>query len=206
MKGFFLTFEGGEGSGKTTQIGLLKKTLAQRGYNVRVTREPGGTFISDRIRDILLHPNHKKMVPLCELFLYEAARVQHVEEVILPLLKKGYIIISDRFSDASTVYQGIARGIPAALVKKLNQIATHYLKPHLTLILDCPVTEGFQRLKREKRKLDRLEYEKKTFHEKIRHGYLWLAKKEPQRIKMIDATAPRLDIHEKILTLVLDRL
>ena len=204
--GVFLTFEGGEGAGKTTQIKLLQKALIKKGHKVFITREPGGTHISDQIRSILLHPDHHNMVPLCELFLYEAARAQHVEEAILPHLKKKFVVISDRFFDATTVYQGIARKLPSLWIKKLNQLATHGLKPNLTIILDCPVEEGFHRLKQEKRKLDRLEHEKRSFHEKIRQGYIHLSKKESGRIKMIDGTQSHLYIHEKILDLVLKRL
>ena len=138
----FITFEGGEGSGKTTQINLLKKVLQKKDHHVLITREPGGTTIGDQIRHILLDPKNKKMVPLTELLLYEAGRSQHVQEKILAALKKNIVVISDRYADASTVYQGYARKLSSNLVSKLNAIATSDLKPDLTIILDCPPKDG----------------------------------------------------------------
>src|SRR3989344_6426352 len=195
----FITFEGIEGSGKTTQIKLLKNALQKKGYKVRVTREPGGTPISDQIRQVLLNRKNKSMVPLTELFLYEASRAQHVEEVIRPALQKKMIVISDRYSDATTVYQGEARKLSPVLVKYLNQVATRHLKPNLTLGLDCAVHHGLSRARKrsEKSKFNRFEQEKDHFHDKIRKGYLALAKKEPRRVKVVHGERPPLMIHNQ---------
>lgn len=199
----FITFEGIEGAGKTTQIKLLKKAFQKKGNKVVVTREPGGTAISNQIRRILLKRENKKMVPLCELFLYEASRVQHVTETILPNLRKGAIVISDRYADATTVYQGIARGISLKWVSRLNSLATHHLKPNLTIILDCPVEKGIRRTKkRGTTHLDRFEREKTKFHHNIRRAYLALAKKEPKRVKIVDGTKTPKEVHKDILHLV----
>jgi dTMP kinase len=198
----FITLEGIEGSGKSTQIKLLKKALSKKGHRLVLTREPGGTLIGDQIRHILLTPKNKIMIPLCELLLYEACRAQHVQEKIHPALKAGKVVISDRYFDASTVYQGAARKLPKNLVKNLNQIAIQGIKPHLTFILDCPVSMGLGRMKkryRSAKQIDRIELEKKSFHEKIRKGYLQLSKKEPKRVKVIDATQSPKDIHKDIL-------
>ena len=204
----FITFEGIEGSGKTTQITLLKKALQKKGYSVLMTREPGGTMIGDQIREVLLKRQNKKLVPLAELLLYEASRAQHVQEKIQPALKKRKIVISDRYSDATTVYQGVARALSTDLTDKLNRIATQNLKPHLTLILDCPVQMGLGRvLKRVSSfHLDRIEQEKISFHQKVRQGYLRLAKKEPHRVKVINASGPAKQIHSNILKQVLKKI
>lgn len=198
----FITFEGGEGSGKSTQIKLLKKALQKKGYTVFFTREPGGTVIGDQIRHILLDTKNKKMVPLTELLLYEAGRAQHVEEVIRPALKKRKIVISDRFFDATTVYQGVARHLNSSLVQNLNRIATGGLKPDLTIILDIPVGAGLKRIQKGRHALDRIEVEKQSFHEAVRKGYLKLAKAEPKRVKIINALASVEEIHKNILNIV----
>jgi len=204
----FITFEGIEGSGKTTQITLLKKALQKKGYVVLTTREPGGTVIGDQIRNVLLKRQNKKLVPLAELLLYEASRAQHVQEKIWPALKKGKVVISDRYSDATTIYQGIARALSTKLTNHLNRIATQNLKPHLTLILDCPAHVGLKRiLKRSDfSHLDRIEQEKISFHQKVRQGYLRLAKKEPHRVKVIDARGSAQEIHQEILKEVAKKL
>ena len=198
----FITLEGVEGSGKTTQILLLKKALRKKGLKVILTREPGGTPIGDQIRRILLDRKNKKMTALTELLLYEAGRAQHVSEKIRPALKQNKIVISDRYYDASTAYQGAARSLPPALVKNLNQIAAQGVKPDLTFILDLPVSVGLSRMKKRyssSKKIDRIELEKEAFHKKIRQGYLKLAKKEPGRIKVIDANQTHKDIHTEIM-------
>lgn len=205
----FVTFEGIEGSGKTTQITLLKKALQKKGHSVFITREPGGTVIGDQIREVLLKRQNKKLVPLAELLLYEASRAQHVQEKIKPALQKGKIVISDRYSDATTVYQGVARALSTELTDKLNRIATENLNPHLTFILDCPVETGLKRLLRRtisRAQFDRIEQEKISFHQKVRQGYLRLAKKEPHRVKVIDARGLAKQIHGDILKQVLKKL
>ena len=187
----FITFEGVEGSGKTTQIRRLKTYLNRKGIPCRVTREPGGTSISDQVRKILLNPDNKGLVPLAELFLYEAARAQHIQEFIKPLLKKKGVILCDRFADASVAYQGDGRRLGVKLVERLNRMATGELKPDVTFLLDCPTGVGLKRairrnevLKQEKE--GRFEKEKIQFHNRVRKGYLSLARKEPRRVKVID--------------------
>jgi len=187
----FITFEGVEGSGKTTQIRRLKTYLARKGIPCMVTREPGGTRIGDQVRKILLNPDHKGLDPLAELFLYEAARAQHIKEFIKPLLKKKGVILCDRFADASVAYQGEGRRLGVKLVERLNQLATDGLKPDVTFLLDCPTGVGLKRairrnevLKQEKE--GRFEKEKIQFHNRVRKGYLSLARKEPRRVKVID--------------------
>ncbi len=197
--GIFITLEGIEGSGKTTQIELLKELLTANGFEVLLTREPGGSPIGEKIRHILLDTANAAMEPLTELFLYEASRTQHVEEVIGPALKAGKAVLCDRFYDASTAYQGYARGIGAATVADLNLVATGGQKPDLTIVLDLPVNDGLKRLGRN---LDRIEGEKATFHEKVRQGYLEIAKAEPDRVKVIDASGPPDVIFAKVKTIV----
>ncbi|MEK7791245.1 MAG: dTMP kinase, partial [Deltaproteobacteria bacterium] len=175
-------------------------------FKVTVTREPGGTKISDQIRQILLSQKNRRMVPLCELFLYEASRAQHVQEVIKPALKRGQIVISDRFYDASWVYQGYVRGISRKWVEKLNLFATGGLEPDLTLILDCPVEKGLSRLQSRKKNLDRLEKEKRSFHERVRRGYLLLASINPRRVRVIDGNREPKEVHQDILKQVLKKI
>jgi dTMP kinase len=200
-RGKFITLEGIEGSGKTTQVDLLRDLLLENGHEVLVTREPGGSPIGERIRDILLDTCHKEMAPLTELLLYEASRCQHVYEVIRPALEAGKVVICDRFYDASTAYQGYARGIGIEKVKNLNLVATDGQKADLTIVLDLPVTTGLKRLGQN---LDRIEGETVGFHEKVRQGYLDLAGSEPARVKVIDATGSVEDTFEKVKTIVED--
>ena len=188
-EGAFITFEGIEGSGKSTQAGLLQTFLKEQGLEVLVTREPGGSPIGEQIRHILLDPGNHGMVPLAELLLYEASRCQHVEAVIRPALQAGKMVICDRFFDASTAYQGYARGLDIKMVGDLNLVATGGRKPDLTIVLDLPVDVGLRRLGRE---LDRIEREAVAFHERVRQGYLRIAADEPERVKVVDA-ARRVD-------------
>ncbi|NWG03942.1 MAG: dTMP kinase [Syntrophaceae bacterium] len=203
----FITFEGVEGSGKTTQIQRLKKYLIQKGIPCKVTREPGGCPISEKIRKILLNPEHREMVPMSELFLYEAARSQHVKEVIEPFLKRGGTILCDRFSDATVVYQGYGRKIELKWIKRLNQASSCGIKPDVTFLLDCPSEVGLKRaiqrnqtLKQENE--ERFEKEKIQFHQRVRKGYLALAKKEPSRVKVIDTRVGEDKVFEKIREIV----
>jgi len=203
----FITFEGVEGSGKTTQIQRLKKYLIQKGIPCRATREPGGSLIGEKIRKILLNPDHRKMVPLSELFLYEAARAQHVEEVVKPLLKKGVVVLCDRFYDATIAYQGYGRNIRLALIKRLNHLSSQGIKPDVTFLLDCPSGVGLKRaIQRnqisKKRKEDRFEREKAQFHHRVRRGYLSIAKEEPSRMKVIDTCEGEEKVFEKIRKIV----
>ena len=202
-----ITFEGGEGSGKTTQIKRLEKYLIQKGIQCKVTREPGGSPIGEKVRKILLNPDHLKMVPLSELLLYEAARAQHVNDVIEPFLKKGRVVLCDRFSDATVAYQGYARKIDLKLIDRLNFLSTHGIRPDVTFLLDCPshvgLTRAFQRNRAiKKEREDRFEREKIQFHHRVRKGYLFIAKKEPLRVKVIDTRQGEDKVFEKIRKIV----
>lgn len=196
-RGFFLSFEGGEGAGKTTQIARLAHALEHEGHAVVVTREPGGSAIANRVRSLLLDPKMKGLVPMAELFLYEASRAQHVSDTIRPALAAGNIVICDRFADSSVVYQGVARGLKAPLVKALNEMATGGLKPHRTLVLDLDPRIGLARVG-SRGVLDRMEQEALSFHKAVRAGFRKLAREEPKRVRLIDASRSRDDIHASI--------
>jgi dTMP kinase len=190
--GFFITFEGIEGSGKSTQLLALGRHLETRGYRVTTTREPGGCPIADAIRAILLAPINQVLLPRAELLLYAAARAQHIEEVIRPALEAGRVVLCDRFADATTAYQGGGRKLDADLVAQLNTIATAGLTPDLTLLLDYPVEPGLQRARRRNEQdplLDegRFELEELDFHQRVRTAYLALAADE-SRFRVVDAT------------------
>ena len=189
---FFITFEGVEGSGKSTQIRTLRQHLEGRGYRVLATREPGGCPIADAIRAILLDSANRALVPRAELLLYAAARAQHVEQVIRPALMEGRIVLCDRFADATAAYQGGGRGLDAGLVRELNAIATAGLHPDLTLLFDMPVELGLARARHRNQheaQLDegRFELEELDFHQRVRTAYLALAQRE-QRFRIVDAT------------------
>jgi dTMP kinase len=204
-RGCFLTFEGGEGAGKTTQIAKLAHALEARGRAVTVTREPGGSAIANRIRSLLLDPKMKGLVPLAELFLYEASRAQHVRDTIAPALAAGHVVICDRFADSSVVYQGVARGLKAPLVRELNRVATGGLKPDRTIVLDLDPRIGLARVG-SRGILDRIEKEALSFHQAVRAGFRRLAREEPRRVRLVDASRSRDDIHEAILRNVGDFL
>ena len=205
----FITFEGVEGSGKTTQIKRLKRYLAQKGIACLVTREPGGCPISEEVRTILLNPDHRKMAPLTELLLYEAARAQHVEGVIAPFLKKGGVVISDRFSDASLAYQGYGRHVDLRLIETLNRLSSKKIKPDVTFLLDCPSRVGLTRAIRRNQtmrqeKEGRFELEKVPFHHRVRRGYLAIAKKRRRRFKVIDTRQGEEKVFQKIQKVIDD--
>lgn len=186
MKGLFITFEGIEGSGKTTQIKRLRHWFIDRGYETVVTREPGGTSISEAIRGVLLNPEHESMASNTELLLYSAARAQHVTELVKPALEAGVMVLCDRFADSTTAYQGYGRGVDRALLSELNALATGGLQPDVTLLFDLPVENGLQRALRG-RLPDRIEQESMEFHKRVRDGYLELAKTFPDRMFVIPA-------------------
>ncbi len=203
----FITFEGVEGSGKTTQIQRLKRYLVRKGIPCKVTREPGGPPISEKIRKILLDPNHKKLTPFSELLLYEAARAQHVIEIIEPLRKKGIVVLCDRFNDATVAYQGYGRKLDQNLIQTLNRLASQGIKPDLTFLLDCPSDIGLKRALQRNRiskneKEGRFESESIQFHHRVRRGYLEIAKKEPHRVRVIDTRLGEDKVFEKIREMV----
>lgn len=181
-KGIFITFEGPEGCGKSTQSKLLYDYLKGR-YGCVYTREPGGTEVGERIRQILLHSNDINISDITEVFLFEANRAQLVEEVIRPALKKKKIIICDRFSDATLAYQGYGGMVPLKAVESMNRIATGALEPDLTILLDIDTAAGLKRAGR--KGIDRMEAKDIAYHRRVRAGYLKLAKKYPKRIKAI---------------------
>jgi dTMP kinase len=202
----FITFEGIEGSGKTTQIRLLAERLGTAGKAVVATREPGGCPIADMIRQILLSPGNGALVPRAELLLYAAARAQHVDEVIIPALKEGKIVLCDRFIDATLAYQGHGRQLDAALIDRLNQLATGGLYPDLTLLLDMPAEKGLRRARQrnEDQNLgneDRFEQESLAFHSRVRQGYLFLAEGQ-KRFRRIDAEGTAEEVAMRIAAVV----
>ena len=201
----FITFEGIEGCGKTTQIRRLRQALKDRDIPALFTREPGGTAVGRQIRAILLDPRNKKIRPQAELFLYLADRCQHLAEKIRPALERGHWVICDRFWDATVVYQGLARGLELKTLERLRPLVLNTTIPDRTFLLDCPVEIGLARAwKRMARsgqveRESRFETESRVFHEKIRHGYLSLARKEPRRFRIVDATRSPQDIFRDIL-------
>jgi dTMP kinase len=196
-RGRFITFEGVDGCGKTTQLRMLERTLTSRGGSYVSTREPGGTALGTTIRAALLNVSRRTVEPLAELLLYAADRAQHVREVILPALDAGRIVLSDRYADATTAYQGYGRGFDLKLVEELNHLATSGLKPDLTLLFDLNAATGLARVQRRSdfaqpedssEAADRLDLEPLAFHERVRRGYLELAAREPQRFRVIPAS------------------
>ncbi|MGB9742700.1 MAG: dTMP kinase [candidate division WOR-3 bacterium] len=204
MRGLLITFEGVEGSGKTTQARLLVDHLRSRGMAVVFSREPGGTEVGERIREILLDPELKGMHRLTELFLYLASRNQHTREKILPALQKGEIVVVDRYADSSIAYQGYGRELGERFVSRLNRLATAGLKPDLTILVDVPVPTGQGRKAGEKP--DRLEQELGEFHERVRAGYLKLARRAAGRWKVVAGEQPAEKVMMEIRSVVEDFL
>ncbi len=201
----FITFEGIDGCGKSTQVSRFVATLRKIGISSVVTREPGGTEIGKAIRKILLHVDNTHIVPLAELFLYAADRAQHVSEVIKPALEAGKWVVCDRYFDATTVYQGIVLGQHEKLIEQLNHEAILGCQPDITFLLDCPAEVGLERIeKRDKndKKKDRFERKTLDFHIKIRYGYLTLANKHKDRFKIIDSTLPEDRVERKIREII----
>ncbi len=188
-RGIFITMEGPDGSGKSTQISRLKEYLEKEGYNVLITREPGGTVISEAIREIILNKDFTEMSPVTEMMLYASARAQLIAEVVGPAIDNGTAVISDRFVDSSLVYQGMARGLGVDTVYEINKVAIGDYMPDVTFMLDLPAEIGISR-KKDQKELDRMELESLEFHKKVAEGYRSLAAKFPDRIKTIDATLP----------------
>jgi len=198
----FISFEGIDFSGKSTQIRLLKEYLEKRGFRVYVLREPGGTEISERIRQILLDKNHSEMSRWTEIFLYSAARAQLVQQKIIPLLGEGYFVIADRYVDSTTAYQGYGRGIDLEIVTTINRAATSGVMPHLTFFMDLNPQEAYRRRRSDSRSTDRLEEAGREFFERIYNGYLQMAKQDTQRFVILDAMQPIQQIQQKIITVL----
>jgi dTMP kinase len=196
----FISFEGIEGSGKSTQVKFLAEYLRAKGQDVLETAEPGGTKIGNKIRKLLLEPlNH--MDPLAELLLYYSARAQHVRERIYPAILRNTIVITDRFTDSTVAYQGHARGIDLSVIDALNDIVVPDMKPYLTILLDFDVEEGLRR-NRDAQKDDRFEQETIDFHNRVRQGFHQIAKEEPERIKLVDASQSREEVSREIIKIV----
>lgn len=210
--GFFITFEGVEGCGKTTQLRLLQEYLTARGYAVTATREPGGTPIGDAIRRLVLSPGASAIDGKTELMLYEASRAQHLCEVIGPALAGGRIVLCDRFGDATLAYQGYAQGLPLDWIATLNRFASGNRSPDCTILLDCPVEQGLARTRERAARTgqdvteDRFEHKDLDFHRRVRQGYLAIARDNRSRFIIIDGGGERDAIHAAIRTAVLDRL
>ena len=207
MRGAFITFEGIEGSGKSTQIALLHDHLLQQGRAVTLTREPGGTAIGDQVRKVLLDPANRGLDPTAELLLYAASRAQHLREVILPALGAGRIVLCDRFSDATLAYQGYGRGLSVPTIRDLDRIVTAGLKPDLTVLLDIDARSGLGRARSRNAREGlhgeaRFENENIVFHTRVRDGYLLLAGEEPERIRPVNAARPPEEVQQDIRELV----
>lgn len=203
-KGMFITFEGPDGSGKSTQINMLMEYLKNKGYQVVYTREPGGTKISEKIRNIILDNENSEMYPECEALLYAAARAQHVEELIRPALDSGKIVICDRFVESSVVYQGIGRGLGDKKVRDINDFAINGVYPDFTVMLMISYEEGLKR-KKNQRELDRLENSGDDFHRKVYRAYVKLAEK-CDKIKVINGDRQKEEVFKDILDLLKERI
>jgi dTMP kinase len=203
----FLTIEGIEGSGKTTQVERLGHALGALGREVRTTREPGGTPAGRRIRELLLHGD-EPIAPWTELFLILADRAEHVAALIRPALERGEIVLCDRFSESTLAYQAYGRGLPLATVRAAETAARQGLKPHLTIVLDCPVEVGLERTRKRRGAAgaDRFESEAETFHERVRSGFLELAREDAARIVVVDGSHDPDEVHTEILRLARSRL
>lgn len=201
-KGVLITFEGIEGSGKTTQLVRLAKLLREEGHRVVETREPGGTPFAERIRELLLSPAVEPIAPECEAFLILACRSQHLAHVIQPALKEGAVVLCDRFSDSTLAYQGYARGLDVELLRTLNRFATSGLTPDLTLLFDVPVPLGLARRQRHEMEQNRLDRESRRFHVRVRQGFLELAARYPRRIRVIDGSPDPETVAGEVVSIV----
>jgi len=185
-RGLFVTFEGIDGCGKSTQVQRAPEALRREGRAVCVTREPGGPAIAERIREMLMAPEHREMTPACEVLLYLAARAQHVAQTIVPALERGDVVLCDRFADATLAYQGAGRGLPEDVLERMNAFATAGLAPDLTLLMDITVELSRERLASLGRGHDRMESGAIEFYRRIRDGYLRLARRSPERFVVLD--------------------
>lgn len=202
-----MTFEGIEGSGKSTQTARLARSLRRAGYRVTLTREPGGTKIAESLRNLLLAPTaRERLLPETEALVILAARSQHVAQVIRPALEAGHVVLCDRFVDSTLAYQGYGRGLDLRLLKRFSSFASGGLAPGLTLLFDLPVAAGLTRRRKAGAGQNRLDRESAAFHERVRQGFRDLAKKNPRRIVRIDAARPPEHVAAEVERLVLDRL
>ena len=195
-QGIFITFEGSEGCGKSTQAKMLVDYLIEQGHKAKIIREPGGVTISEKVRDILLDKENTQMSKECETLLYMAARAQLVEEVIIPEIEQGTIVICDRFLDSTLAYQGYGCGVDIPMIREIGAFATKHITPAVTFFLDLDVEEGLRRRGSER---DRIELRSVEYHNKVRQGYLDIAKKEPKRVKVIPGSWTRERIFEDIM-------
>ena len=198
MRGIFITIEGPDGAGKTTQRELLKEYLEKKGYDVLITRDPGGNPISEAIREVILNKDFTEMGYMTELLLYASARAQLVKENIKPALEAGQAVIADRFVDSSAVYQGIGRGLGVDTVYKVNEFALQGIMPDMTILMDLDAEVGLAR-KKNQAELDRMERESVDFHKKVVAGYRDLADRYPERILKVDAALQVQEIHDIIV-------
>jgi len=216
----FISFEGGDGSGKSTQLRLIEQYLTARGTKCLSTREPGGTSLGKMIRQVVLQVGEREVAWPTELFLYLADRAQHVTELIQPALRSGMLVLCDRFMDSTVAYQGYGRGVDLAMLRRLNDIASRGIVPDLTFLLDCPVEVGLSRTRQrsqisspaarsqdaELEGLDRFERERLDFHEKVRQGFLEIARAEKDRFVILDARQSVAQLHDEIKRIVEERL
>ncbi len=197
-KGLFITFEGADGCGKTTQLNLLKDYLISKGFDVVITREPGGKGLGEKVREILL--NYDGVVSdRCESFLFLADRAQNIDIIVNPAVEQGKIVLCDRHTDSTVAYQGYGRGLDITEINMLNNLATHNKKPDLTLVFDVDIETSMQRVGQNK---DRMESAGKEFFNRVRNGYLELAKQEPQRIKVINSTKSIEEVFENVKAII----
>ncbi len=194
-KGMFITFEGADGCGKTTQMKLLAEYLEEKRVSVVITREPGGKGLGEKVREILLNYDGP-VSDRCESFLFLADRAQNIDTIVNPAVEEGKIVLCDRHIDSTVAYQGYGRGLDIERIKMLNNIATNWRKPDLTLVFDIDVETSMKRVGAEK---DRMESAGIEFHNRVREGYLEIAKQEPQRIKVIDASKSIEEIHREVI-------
>ena len=208
MRGKFITFEGIDGSGKTTQLRMLASDLRVKGYNVLTTMEPGGTPLGRRLREAFLE-TEENVSPLAELLLFAADRAQHIDLLIKPAIADGKIIISDRFADATFAYQGTGRGFPERLVNQVIKLATGGLTPDLTLFFDVSIERALMRTNSRSEsgeKINRMDFETSEFYERVRAGYLQIASKEPKRFITVDANGSVEEVHKRVLQIITDFL
>ena len=197
--GFFISLDGPDGCGKSTQVLAVEKHLKKAGFACLVTEEPGGTKLGKVLTRVLLDPKNKGMDPRAELFLYLADRAQHVHEVIIPALKEGKVVVTSRYADATVAYQAFGRKLSLEAVMEANELAVDGLQPDLTILLDIPPEEGLKRLKR---KTDRMESEKLEFHRRVRHGYLMLAKAAADRCRVVDARKAKGKVTKEVVNIL----